>query len=167
MDVSVVTKKRIEELAELGRRLDGRKLIETRELTVEQGVLKKAEGSARVKFGDSEVLVGIKFGLGVPYTDSPEGVNWDRSPGLDRVRLHRPAEVVDQTAMQDHRSLGLAGRARRVHYVGQVRGNRARLWVAGGFLRDDQPVGIETNRLVAGRGVQALARCIRQQHPDS
>jgi len=72
MDVSVVTKKRIEELAEEGRRLDKRKLLEIRELTIEPGFAKKAEGSCRVKYGDSEVIVGVKLGLGIPYTDSPE-----------------------------------------------------------------------------------------------
>lgn len=72
MDVSVVTKKRIEELAEEGRRLDERKLLEMRELIIEQGVAKKAEGSARVRIGDTEVLAGVKLGLGEPYTDSPD-----------------------------------------------------------------------------------------------
>lgn len=114
MDVSIVTKKRIEELAELDRRLDGRKLIETRELTVEQGVLKKAEGSARVKFGDSEVLVGVKFGLGVPYTDSPESGSITVTAELwplasERFELGPPqinsielARVVDRGIRESH-----------------------------------------------------------------
>lgn len=72
MDVSIVTKKRIEELAEENRRFDERKLLETRKIVVEQGIAKKAEGSARVKFGDTEVIVGVKLNVGEPYTDSPE-----------------------------------------------------------------------------------------------
>ncbi|MFH1592315.1 MAG: exosome complex protein Rrp42 [Candidatus Woesearchaeota archaeon] len=53
-------------------RLDGRKLDEFRKITVEYGVSSKsAEGSARVKIGDTEVVAGIKFSLGTPYPDEP------------------------------------------------------------------------------------------------
>ena len=56
-------------------RFDGRKLDEYRELNIETGVSKNAEGSARVKLGKTEVLVGIKMGLGEPYPDSPDKGN--------------------------------------------------------------------------------------------
>lgn len=72
MDVSALTKKRIEELVEQGSRLDKRKLLEFRPIVIEQGVAKKAEGSARVKLGDTEVIVGVKLDVGEPYTDSPD-----------------------------------------------------------------------------------------------
>ncbi len=56
-----------------GRRLDGRKLTEYREpITVEYGVVKTAEGSARVKIGETEVMVGVKMELGEPYPDMPD-----------------------------------------------------------------------------------------------
>lgn len=72
MDVSALTKKRIEELIEQGSRLDKRKLLEFRPIVIEQGIAKKAEGSARVKIGDTEVVVGVKLDVGEPYTDSPD-----------------------------------------------------------------------------------------------
>jgi exosome complex component RRP42 len=55
-----------------GIRLDGRKFDEFREISVETDISKSAEGSCRVKIGDTEVLVGIKFELGKPYPDSQD-----------------------------------------------------------------------------------------------
>ena len=53
-------------------RLDGRKLTEYRQpIEVEFGVIKTAEGSARVKIGETEVLVGVKLEVGEPYPDTP------------------------------------------------------------------------------------------------
>ena len=49
-----------------GVRYDGRKLDQYREIEVEAGNLPSAEGSARVKMGDTEVLCGIKFEVGKP-----------------------------------------------------------------------------------------------------
>ena len=54
-------------------RLDGRKLTEYRKpIEVEYGVVKTAEGSARVKIGDTEVMVGVKMEVGEPYPDLPD-----------------------------------------------------------------------------------------------
>ena len=54
-------------------RLDGRKLTEYRQpITVEYGAIRTAEGSARVKIGETEVLVGIKVEIGEPYPDNPD-----------------------------------------------------------------------------------------------
>src|SRR3989338_11513467 len=55
-----------------GRRLDGRKLDEIRPIHVDHEVSVNAEGSARVKIGQTEVIAGVKFGLGEPYPDSPD-----------------------------------------------------------------------------------------------
>ncbi|MGE0793515.1 MAG: exosome complex protein Rrp42 [Candidatus Woesearchaeota archaeon] len=56
-------------------RYDGRKLDEFRELTIETDVITTAEGSARVKMGNTEVLAGVKLSIGTPYADSAdEGV---------------------------------------------------------------------------------------------
>ena len=56
-------------------RYDGRKDLDFREITLEYGVSKNAEGSAKVKMGDTEVIVGIKMELGKPFSDRPdEGV---------------------------------------------------------------------------------------------
>lgn len=55
------------------RRLDGRKLTDYRiPIEVEEGVVKTAEGSARVKIGETEVIVGVKMEMGEPYPDTPD-----------------------------------------------------------------------------------------------
>lgn len=55
-----------------GIRLDGRKLDELRPITIETGFISTAEGSARVKFGDAEVMAGVKMAIETPYPDSPD-----------------------------------------------------------------------------------------------
>ncbi len=58
-----------------GMRFDGRKAEDMREVTVEYGVSKSAEGSARVKIGDTEVIVGIKMAVETPYPDTADKGN--------------------------------------------------------------------------------------------
>lgn len=55
-----------------GKRLDGRKVDQFREIEVEMKISKNAESSVKVKMGKTEVLVGVKLGLAVPYPDSPD-----------------------------------------------------------------------------------------------
>ena len=73
--VAKIKQKQIAQLLENGKRLDGRELTEYREIKLEQGMIERAEGSARVRIGKTEVMVGIKIELGEPFTDTPnEGV---------------------------------------------------------------------------------------------
>ncbi len=58
-------------LLEKDERLDGRSLAEFRPIKVEQGIIQRAEGSARVIFGKTELIAGIKLELGVPFPDMP------------------------------------------------------------------------------------------------
>jgi exosome complex component RRP42 len=55
-----------------GTRYDGRGPTDYRDIQVETGVVKTAEGSARVKIGETVVIAGVKFELGAPYPDIPE-----------------------------------------------------------------------------------------------
>lgn len=75
---SLVTKvrlKQIEQLIEKGKRLDERGLRDYRPIKIEQGLIERAEGSARVLLGKTEVLVGVKVATGEPFPDTPnEGV---------------------------------------------------------------------------------------------
>jgi exosome complex component RRP42 len=50
-----------------GKRLDGRALDEIRPIEIEVGLIKKANGSARVKIGNSEVVAGVKVETGEPF----------------------------------------------------------------------------------------------------
>jgi exosome complex component RRP42 len=61
----------IEKMIEKAKRLDGRGLTDYREIKIEQGLIAKAEGSARVLLGKTEVLVGVKVETGTPFTDTP------------------------------------------------------------------------------------------------
>src|SRR4030066_2585781 len=73
--ITRVRQKQIGQLIETGKRLDGRGLGDYREIKLEQGLIEKAEGSARVLLGKTEVLVGIKVATGEPFADTPnEGV---------------------------------------------------------------------------------------------
>lgn len=70
-----VRQKRIAQLIASGKRLDGRGLADYREIQIESGLIERAEGSARVRLGKTEVLVGIKIEIGEPFSDTPnEGV---------------------------------------------------------------------------------------------
>jgi exosome complex component RRP42 len=71
---SLVTRVRlqqIEKLIEKAKRLDGRGLNDYREIKLEQGLIEKAEGSARILLGKTEVLVGVKVETGTPFSDTP------------------------------------------------------------------------------------------------
>jgi len=58
-----------------GKRFDGRGLLDYRDLEVTYDVSNCAEGSARVKLGKTEVIVGVKMTLDKPYPDSPDKGN--------------------------------------------------------------------------------------------
>jgi exosome complex component RRP42 len=59
-------------LAEQGKRIDGRRFDEYRSISIETNIISKAEGSARVKIGNTQVIAGIKMDIGEPYPDSPD-----------------------------------------------------------------------------------------------
>ena len=46
-------------LDENGIRSDGRKVNETRKVTIKAGVLKNANGSAYIEFGGNKILAGV------------------------------------------------------------------------------------------------------------
>jgi exosome complex component RRP42 len=102
------------ELILKGKRMDGRKFDEFRKIEVNKGIIKKAEGSASVKIGDTELIAGVKMNIGEPYADSPnEGILIVNSeftplaspdfesgpPGEDAVELSR---VVDRGIRESH-----------------------------------------------------------------
>jgi exosome complex component RRP42 len=73
--VTRVKQKQIAQLIAKDNRLDGRGLTDYREIKLEQGLIERAEGSARVLLGKTEVLVGVKVETGEPFPDTPnEGV---------------------------------------------------------------------------------------------
>ena len=58
-----------------GKRIDGRRFDEFRKISYETGIIKNAEGSARVKIGKTEIITGVKMEIGEPFKDTPsEGI---------------------------------------------------------------------------------------------
>ena len=70
--VAKVKQKQIAQLIAHGKRLDSRGVTDYRDFQIEVGLIEKAEGSAHVKLGKTEVLVGIKVEVGEPFPDTPE-----------------------------------------------------------------------------------------------
>ncbi len=70
-------------LDENGIRCDGRKVNETRKVTIKAGVLKNANGSAYIEFGDNKILVGV-YG---PRDVHPKHMS-DTDTGILRCRYH-------------------------------------------------------------------------------
>ena len=65
----------IVDLAKRSTRLDGRKPDEFRKIEIQKGAIEKAEGSALVKLGSTQVVAGIKMEVKKPFEDTPnEGV---------------------------------------------------------------------------------------------
>ncbi len=65
----------IRDMVKQNKRIDNRAFDEYRKVEVEQGMITSAEGSARARIGKSEVLVGVKIGVGSPFPDRPsEGI---------------------------------------------------------------------------------------------
>ena len=70
--IPVLKKEYVTKLAEEGKRVDGRAFDEFRQISIETHCVNKAEGSALVKIGNTQVIVGIKMDLGEPFPDTPD-----------------------------------------------------------------------------------------------
>lgn len=67
-----IRKAQMIELLAKGRRLDGRELADYRDIKIECNVIQKAEGSARVSIGNTQVIAGVKIEIGEPFPDTPD-----------------------------------------------------------------------------------------------
>ncbi len=108
MDIANITKRKIRELLIDGKRVDGRGQFDNRDVVVETDVSNKAEGSARVRLGKTEVIAGVKLQTQEPYSDHKDegtlmvgmeinpsaGERYDVGPpGMDAIEI---ARVVDR-----------------------------------------------------------------------
>ena len=108
MKLPNINKKQIISLLENGKRLDNRKPFDYRDVTIETDISNNAEGSARVKIGKTDVIVGVKLGTQEPYTDhADEGTmmtGMEYSPasgeryesGPPKINAIETARVVDR-----------------------------------------------------------------------
>jgi exosome complex component RRP42 len=54
------------------KRVGGRGFLDFRDIELKPGLIKNAEGSAMCRLGGSKVIVGVKFGTGTPFADTPD-----------------------------------------------------------------------------------------------
>jgi len=55
-----------------GKRIDGRGPRDLRPMSIQTGLLAKADGSAMVSMGSTKILTGIKVEVGSPFSDRPD-----------------------------------------------------------------------------------------------
>lgn len=72
---SEITGERIKKYLKQDKRFDNRKPEDFREIQIQTGISKKAEGSVRVKIGKTDVIVGVKMDVSTPYADCPDKGN--------------------------------------------------------------------------------------------
>ncbi len=69
MQLPNINKRKIISLLKDEKRLDKRKPFEFRDIEISTGISVNAEGTARVKIGKTEVIVGVKMDTQEPYLD--------------------------------------------------------------------------------------------------
>lgn len=69
--------------------MDKRAFDEYRKIEIKTGISQNADGSARVKIGETEVICGIKSDIGTPYPDSPD--EGSISVGMELLPLASPS----------------------------------------------------------------------------
>jgi exosome complex component RRP42 len=62
--MSEIKKGHIHKLLSTGKRVDGRALDEYRPISIQPNYLESAQGSARVRLGNTDVLVGVRWRWG-------------------------------------------------------------------------------------------------------
>lgn len=82
MESSNLTIETLNRMFAEGKRFDGRGLLDLRKIEIKADISNKAEGSASVKIGKTEVLVGVKMAPGEPYPDSLDKGNLTVSADL-------------------------------------------------------------------------------------
>ncbi len=70
--VETIKRNQLVEALSKGKRLDGRGLNEMRKLEIKTHVIEKANGSAMVTLGNTQVLAGVKVDKGTPFPDTPD-----------------------------------------------------------------------------------------------
>ncbi|WP_456367371.1 exosome complex protein Rrp42 [Thermococcus sp.] len=120
------------ELLREGKRIDGRSFEEYRDLEVKVNVIEKAEGSAWVRLGDTQVLVGVKVELGEPFPDLP-----DRGVITTNVELVPLASPTFEPGPPDENAIELAR-------------------VVDRGIRESQAVDLEKLAIVPGKLVRVV-----------
>ncbi|HUR25135.1 MAG TPA: exosome complex protein Rrp42 [Candidatus Thermoplasmatota archaeon] len=106
--LSLIKKDFLRALLKDGKREDGRGLLEQRPLDLHIGYVNRAQGSCRIKLGNTQVVAGVKIQLEKPYPDTPNRGNFMTSaelnpiasphfePGPPRIEAIELARVTDR-----------------------------------------------------------------------
>lgn len=70
--VETIRKAQLVQLLAEGKRMDERALDQPRPITIETGLIQKANGSAKVTLGNTQVIAGVKIATGIPFPDTPD-----------------------------------------------------------------------------------------------
>jgi exosome complex component RRP42 len=70
--VETLRKAQLLDLLSKGKRGDGRGVDEMRKLDITVGLIEKANGSAMVSLGNTQVIAGVKVDKGTPFPDTPD-----------------------------------------------------------------------------------------------
>ena len=70
--VETIRKAEMAQVIAKGKRLDGRVLDEHRPIKIQTGIIQKANGSALVTLGNTEVIAEVKIATGIPFPDTPD-----------------------------------------------------------------------------------------------
>lgn len=70
--VEAIRKAQMAQLLAEGKRMDERAMDQPRKLTIETGLIQKANGSAKVTLGNTQVIAGVKIATGTPFPDTPD-----------------------------------------------------------------------------------------------
>jgi exosome complex component RRP42 len=70
--VETIRRAQMVQMLAQGKRIDERALDEARALKIETGLIQKANGSARVTLGNTQVIAGVKIATGTPFPDTPD-----------------------------------------------------------------------------------------------
>lgn len=107
--ISLIKRDFIHNLLADDKRQDGRALDQFRDLEVTTNYIGKAQGSARVKLGNTQVVAGVKVQVETPYNDTPNRGNFMTSaercpmaspffePGPPRIESIELARVTDRS----------------------------------------------------------------------
>jgi exosome complex component RRP42 len=106
--LSLIKKDFIRTLLKDGKREDGRGADDIRPLDIQVNYISRAQGSARVKLGKTQVVAGVKVQVEKPYDDTPNRGNFMTSaelnpmasphfePGPPRIEAIELARVTDR-----------------------------------------------------------------------
>jgi len=99
--VETLRKAQMVELLAKGKRVDGRSQDEMRALKIETRLIEKANGSAKVSLGNTQVIAGVKVATGTPFADTPDkGVLMVNAEVLPLASPYAEAGPPDENAIE-------------------------------------------------------------------